>query len=99
MSTEWKTRYLAEKANAEAWREMAMKLADALKQPAPVLAAAPITKRKKSGIADAIQRESGGDPRLAGYLRKRASKLKKEGKTEADIIEVLGQWSTTEQDS
>lgn len=88
--------YLAERENANAWREMAISLAATLKQPV-VMPSTPANPVKKSPIAEAIQRESGGDPRLAGYFRKRVTELRKEGKTDGDIVELLGKWSTTEE--
>lgn len=52
--------------------------------------------KPRSAVAEAIRRESAGDPGLAGYLVKRAAELKAEGKTPEEIAEALSKWDSSE---
>ena len=84
---------------AEQWRKLSDTLLAKLTvqlEHAPIPHVA-LPARKKSPISDVIKQESGGDPRLAGYLRKRARQLRSEGKAPADIASELQRWSSTEQ--
>ncbi len=52
-----------------------------------------------SVVAQTIKDESGGDPRLAAWFRKRASELRAEGKTPEEIAAQLGTWQSTEEET
>lgn len=93
-----KALYLAAKADGLAWRTMAETLAASLAKPPELMIEKPSLerKRRKSVVSEAIREQSGGDPRLMGYLRKRANDLKRDGKPDADIAAELSRWSTTE---
>jgi FtsZ-binding cell division protein ZapB len=57
-------------------------------------------ERVTSPVTDAIRAESGGNPRLAQYLSRRAAELRRENpKASAeDIAGMLQSWSSTEDD-
>lgn len=107
MKWPWVSRetYAAAVREAETWRAeyraMQSRYFDAVTPRQPTLtytepANEPVKKRP-SPIAAAIKQESGGDPRLAGYLRKRARELRAEGMVPADIAVELVRWQTTEE--
>ncbi len=52
-----------------------------------------------SVVAQTIKDESGGDPRLAAWFRKRASELRAEGKSPEEIAAQLGTWQSTEEET
>lgn len=52
--------------------------------------------RSPSLIDQVIREQAPTDPRLKAHLRSYASKLKREGKSEGDIVLALTAWSTTE---
>lgn len=56
--------------------------------------------REPSVITQTIREEAAGDPRLTGYLRRRARELKLEHPDwePAQIAEQLGSWQTTERE-
>lgn len=68
--------------------------------PKPEMAeAAPLIDRVPSIVTQAIKDESGGDPRLAAHLRKRANELKAEKKTPEEIVAQLSTWQSTEEET
>ena len=68
-------------------------------QPEPKADNAPAVKlepKEPSALELAIQEEAAGDPRLARYFRKEAARMRKEGKSDGDIIDSIRSWVTTE---
>lgn len=62
----------------------------------PVSKQADMPERSPSLIDQVIREQAPTDPRLKAHLRSYASKLKRDGKSEGDIVLALTAWSTTE---
>lgn len=60
------------------------------------VASTPLPDRSPSLIDQVIREQAPTDPRLKAHLRSYASKLKRDGKSEGDIVLALTAWSTTE---
>lgn len=65
-------------------------------EPKPVAPETPVKKKRESIVQQAIREEAGSDQRLAAYFRKRASDLRREGTSDADIVDAIHNWQTTE---
>lgn len=70
-------------------------LIEALKPP-PLPGLQDRQPRKVSPVQQAIRDEAGSDTRLAAYLRKRADDLRREGKKDEEIVELLHTWETAD---
>lgn len=90
-----------ERENAQILRrevaDLTAQLLQALR-PATVIAPAAITplSREISAVTLAIREQAGDNPRLAQHYRQLAARLRKEGRSDEEIVAAIGSWVTTE---